>query len=331
MSLFEQKIPSKTITVLGATGFLGHYVVAALAKKNYHIRVICRDLEKAMALKPYGNIGQIVPITCSLNDEQQLQHIIAGSDVVINMVGILYERKKNDFDTLHYHLARRLALIAADNHVQHYIHISGLGVDKAYETSRYAQSKLHGEKAVLEAHDNAIIIRPSVIYGKGDSFVSRLAPILRTIPIMPIFGLGNFKLQPVYVSDVTHMIVKLLELSPAQQKELSPQRIVNATGNHIYSFKDILNLIAEAINIKPRYIHIPMFFGHAMAVFAEIQPLLPPFITRDQLRLMAYDSIADTTYPNLSDFNISAQSLFNILPTYCDTWRLGGRFTTTRY
>lgn len=324
----------KIIAIFGGTGFIGHHLVAALAKQNYHIRIACRNIEKAMHLRPLANIGCITPMSCDYNNQDNIDKITEDCHGVINLVGVLHahggKNSKKGFDHIHHQFAKNIAQSAKKNNVEHYIHIAGLGIKQAAFASHYAKSKLLGEMATLKTHKNAISIRPSVVLGNGDDFVPRIAPLLRMLPVMPIFGDGDFKLQPIYVGDLVNMIVKLISLSPDEQKNIIPNRIINACGPQIYTFKEMLDIIADQVNVKARYIHLPMGLAKIIALFAEQSP--KPFITRDQLRLMRFDSIhevGDTS--NIDALGITPQPIIGILPQYCDTWRVGGRFTSYRY
>lgn len=323
----------KIIAIFGGTGFIGHHLVAALAKQNYHIRIACRNIEKAMHLRPLANIGSITPMSCDLNNQENINQITADCHGVINLVGVLHAKGidggKKGFNHIHHQFAKNIAYSANFNDVEQYIHVAGLGIKNAAFVSHYAKSKLLGEIATLKTHKNAISIRPSVVLGNGDDFVPRIAPLLRMLPVMPIFGDGDFKLQPIYVGDLVNMMVKLLSLTPDEQKKIAPKRVINACGAQTYSFKEMLDIIADQVNVKARYLHLPMGLAKIMALFAEQSP--KPFITRDQLRLMRFDSVHDGDYPNIDSLGITPQPIIGILPQYCDTWRVGGRFTSYRY
>lgn len=298
---------TRIITLIGGTGFIGKYVVKHLAAKGYTVRVISRDPEGALALKTSGDVGQIVLQYGDLAKPQTLDGMLEGSYAVINLVGILFERGRQNFSALHAQGAEKLAKMSKAAGVERYIHVSSLGVDKA-ASSKYAKTKFFGEKATLAAFPEATILRPGVVFGPEDNFFNQFASILRFAPAFPLFGGGKTRFQPVYVGDVAEAVARVLEDHTTQGK------IFELAGPEIVTFKEILSFTADTINRKPTFFAMPFAFASLGATFAELAPVPP--ITRDQVRLLQYDNVSSDGMLNFRDLGIHPTSFRLTVPAY---------------
>lgn len=304
---------SRIITLIGGTGFIGKYVVKHLAAQGYTVRIISRDPEGALSLKTSGDVGQVVLQYGDLAKPQTLEGKLEGSYAVINLVGILFERGRQNFSALHAQGAEKLAKMCKAAGVERYIHISSLGVDKA-TSSKYAKTKFFGEKATLAAFPEAIILRPGVVFGPEDNFFNQFASLLRFAPAFPVFGGGKTRFQPVYVGDVAAAVVAVLEDLTTQGK------IFELAGPEIVTFKEILEFTANTINKKAQFFSIPFAFASVSAIFAELAPVPP--ITRDQVRLLQYDNVASEGVRGFAELGIHPTSFRLTVPSYLQRFAL---------
>ncbi|MGD9650072.1 MAG: complex I NDUFA9 subunit family protein, partial [Dongiaceae bacterium] len=193
--------PYPTVTVFGASGFIGRYVVKRLAERGVVVRAVCRKAEHGKFLKPMGEVGQITPIGIDIHDAPALKAAVAGSDAVINLMGILYQKGRNRFDAVHHQAPKHIAEACRDFHVKRFIHISAIGANPNAK-SLYAKSKGLGEADIVQAFPAATILRPSIVFGAEDNFFNLFASLARLSPVLPLIGGGHTKFQPVYVGDV---------------------------------------------------------------------------------------------------------------------------------
>ena len=224
------------ITVFGGTGFIGRHLIQRLAKTGAIIRVPTRDPEKALVLKPAGEIGQIVPFACSTRSDAAIAEAIGASDAVINLIGILYKKGHDTFQAVHVETAARIARIAQQNGTRHLVHLSALGSDNG-SLSSYARSKAAGERAVRTFFPDAVLIRPSIVFGPEDNFFNLFATLARYSPVLPLIGGGMTRFQPVYVGDVAESILRTLQRPEAQGTTYE------LGGPQVYSFRELLELM----------------------------------------------------------------------------------------
>ena len=200
---------SKLATIYGGSGFVGRYITRRLAKAGWRVRVAVRNPNEAMFVKPYGAVGQVEPVFCNVRDDASVAAVAHGADVVINCVGILAETGKNTFDAVQAEAPGRIARIAAELGIERMVQISAIGADVDAE-SHYARTKAEGEAAVLEHMPNAVILRPSIIFGQEDDFFNRFAGMTRLGPVLPIVG-ADTRFQPVFVDDVAAAAEKAVQ------------------------------------------------------------------------------------------------------------------------
>ena len=304
-------------TIFGASGFIGRHLIRRLTEKDFRIVAATRSPYLHGYLKPLGNPGQIDLEKVNLFDEENLRTLVKNSDVVINLVGILFETKKQKFENVHANFPDLLSRICSDLNIEKFIHISALGINEN-ASSKYMQSKLIGEKKILNNFNNSIILRPSIVYGDGDNFFNQFASLAEFLPALPLIGGGQTKFQPIYVLDLCKAIVAILD------KEEIDQNIYELGGFQIYSFKEMMEILLKQIKKKRFLIPIPF----SIAKFqAQILQLLPkPLLTTDQVEMLKYDNVVSNNYPTLKDLKINPKTLESILPKYIWRFRKGGQF-----
>lgn len=312
----------KLVTVFGGSGFVGTSVVQLLAARGYRIRVAVRRPDLAGPATMLGTVGQIVPIQANLRNAASVERAVAGADMVVNLVGLGIESGKQKFAAVNTEGAATVARAAKAAAVKSLVHVSALGVDTAAKVSAYARTKLEGENAVLAAFPEAIILRPSLIFGQGDGFFNLMGTLARMFPIMPLIS-GTSRFQPVYVGDVAEAIVKALDGT------VQTGRIYELGGPEVETHQQLLErILREAGRKRPL---LPLSSGIA-GMFASILSFLPfkPLITSDQVALLGKDNVvseaAISENRTLAAFGITPTSMDTILPSYMWRFRKHGQF-----
>ncbi len=231
------------VTVFGGSGFLGRRIVERLVDDGAVVRVAVRHPERAARLDSAGTTGRIVPIYADVWNEASVAPAVKGADAVINTVGHYVERGKSTFEAIHGQGAMHVARASASAGVQRLVHISGLGADPASD-SPYVRARAIGERLVSEAFPNATILRPSVVFGPEDAFFNRLAALARLMPVLPLFGSGDVRLQPVYVGDVAEAAAKALATPVTQGKTYELR------GPRVRPYKALLRLVLAETSSK---------------------------------------------------------------------------------
>jgi uncharacterized protein YbjT (DUF2867 family) len=300
----------QTVMVFGGTGFLGSYVVNELARAGFRLNIITRDVIAASHLKTQGNVGQINLQYGDINKVETYEKLLANTDIVVNMVGVLFEKGKQNFDNLHHKSPAKLAELASKNGVKRFVHISALGVDKA-TTSKYATSKLQGENAILQAFPNTTILRPSVIFGVEDNFYNQFAKMMDWFRSAPLIAGGKTKFQPTYVVDVAKAIAKVCSDATTSGK------IYELGGGEIISFKQILQFIKQMRHSKAFLVPVPSCCAKMIGLLSEFLP--KPLITRDQVELLRYDNVVSENALGYEELGIAPHSPSSIVPQYLKT------------
>ena len=324
---------SRLITVFGASGFIGSYVVKRLAKQGYLVRAAVRDPSGASFLKPMGDVGQVTPVQANVRNKESIIKVIDGADGVINLVGIFRQTGKQRFDSVHCQGAKNVAQAAADVGSRFLVHMSALGASPR-SSSMYAQSKAAGEKAVTEAFPKVTIMRPSIVFGPQDNFFNRLAALACFSPVMPVlgcpypkynagkidlFGDGGALFQPVYAGDVADAIVRTIE------NDIYVGKIWELGGPEVFSFKEIIEKILHNTGRKNFLMPVPFGLASIVAFLAELLPVPP--LTRDQVTLLRNNSVPDGGANGFLPFDITPTSVDVMLPSYLDKYCKGGRFS----
>ena len=310
-----QSTDQRLVTVFGGSGFVGRHAVAHLARDGWQVRVAVRRPDEALFLKPAGVVGQITPLAANIRDQESVARAIAGADAVVNLVAILHESGKQRFQALQAEGAARLAEAARSTGARHFVQVSAIGADAA-SNSAYARTKAAGEQAVLRAFPQAVILRPSIIFGPEDGFFNRFAAMAMTSPFLPLIGGGRTRFQPVYVGDVAAAVAAALRLPAAQGKTYE------LAGPSIYTFRELLEIMLAEIGRKRLLLPIP--FAVAGLMGAVMQCLPRPQLTMDQVRLLKRDNVAAPGALGLADLGIRPNGLELILPTYLDKFRVRG-------
>ncbi|MDD2704826.1 MAG: complex I NDUFA9 subunit family protein [Acidocella sp.] len=310
----------KIATVFGGSGFLGRHVVQRLAARGYTVRVAVRDTEAAMFLRPMGGSGEIVPLYAPAGVEADVARAVQGAEIVVNLVGILAERRKGDFQRVHVEGATRIARLAATANVRHLIHVSAIGADAA-SPSEYARTKAAGEAALRAAFPRAVVLRPSILFGAEDNFFNRFASMAVLSLVIPIVS-GKTKFQPVYVGDVADAVIA--SLAPAAQS-----RIFELGGPEVKTFHELVALMLEIIG-RPRLIlDLPPGVAKFQALVLEHLP--GKLLTRDQIALLGRDNIVAPFVPDLATLGLTPTPMSLILPAYLARYRPTGGSRATRF
>ncbi len=331
----------RVATVFGGSGFIGRHVVQRLAAAGYIVRVAVRDPEAALFLKTAGDVGQVVPMAIDITHEGHVEAAVADADVVINLVGILYERGKNSlygreltFQALHVDGAATVARASQAAGVRHLIHMSALGADP-HSPAAYGRSKAAGEAAVRDTFADAVILRPSVVFGPEDNFFNMFAGMARLSMVLPVLGCptwpqitfpdddrliavdfygdGGTRFQPVYVGDVADAVMAGIAGPEARGQTFE------LGGPRTYSFKQIMELLLSQIGRWRLLLPFPLFWARFYAWFLEFLPVPP--LTRDQVDLLKRDNVVGENALTFKELGIMPTAAEAILPTYLHRFR----------
>jgi NADH dehydrogenase len=304
----------KVATVFGGSGFIGRYVVQRLAHLDYVVRVATTHPDKARFLQTQGRVGQIVPLAAGVGDPGAVARAVAGANLVVNLVGILHERKPGDFQRIHREGAATVARLSAEAGVERLVHVSAIGADLE-SPSRYGKTKGEGEAAVRAAFPAAVILRPSIVFGPEDQFFNRFAGMARLLPFMPVVA-GNARFQPVYVGDVADAVMAAAERDDAAGKTFE------LGGPRAMSFREVLRFILDTTSHRRPMLDMP---GGLVRLQARLSEFLPnPPLTRDQLLMLQRDNVVAPGAPGLAELGITPKSVEAVVPGYLKRFRPGG-------
>ncbi|MFL6796357.1 MAG: complex I NDUFA9 subunit family protein [Xanthobacteraceae bacterium] len=316
-------IPLETlITVFGGSGFLGRHVVRALAKLGYRVRVAVRRPELAGYLQPLGRVGQIHAVQANVRFPASVEAAVRESDGVINLVGILFERSRQTFETVQARGAQSVARAAAAVGAR-MVHVSAIGAD-ANGTSLYARTKALGESLVLAAHPTAVILRPSILFGPEDDFFNKFAGIARLSPVLPLVGGGATLFQPVFAGDVASAVVAALEdrAKPGTPYELG--------GPEVKSFRELMQLVLAATERRRLLVSMPFALARLQASVLQLMP--KPLLTPDQVELLRSDNIVSAAAKaegrTIEALGIDPVAMEAIVPFYLRRFRKTGQYDT---
>ncbi|HEX2364654.1 MAG TPA: complex I NDUFA9 subunit family protein [Bradyrhizobium sp.] len=293
----------RTVTVFGGTGFLGRRIVRHLGYCEFTVRIASRHPDRVHRL--FGaDDPQLQSVEANIHDEGSVADALAGAYGVVNAVSLYLERGQETFHSVHVESAQRVAAQARRAGVERLVHISGIGADAASQ-SRYIRKRGEGELAVRAAFPDAIFIRPAVMFGPDDAFLTTILKLLRRLPVYPMFGRGRTRLQPAYVEDVAEAIGRTM------QRAGTPATIFEFGGPRVYSYEEFLRAVAHQAGLAPRLLPIPFAVWHALAWASEILP--SPLLTRNQVELMQIDTVASPQMPGFAELGISPHSVEAIL------------------
>jgi NADH dehydrogenase len=293
----------RTITVFGGTGFLGRRIVRHLRDREFPVRIASRHPDRGHRQFDPDD-PQLEFVEANIHDERSVADALAGAYGVVNAVSLYVEHGEQTFHSVHVESAQRVAAQAHRAGVERLVHVSGIGADAASQ-SRYIRKRGEGELAVRAAFLDAIFVRPAVMFGPNDAFLTAILKLLRQLPIYPMFGRGLTRLQPAYVEDVAEAIGRIM------RRAETPSMIFELGGPRVYSYEEFLRAVAHQAGLGPRLLPIPFAVWHALAWAFEILPRPP--LTRNQVELMQIDTVSSPEMPGFSELGISPHSVEAIL------------------
>ena len=308
------------VTVFGGSGFLGRHVVRALANRNYRIRVAVRRPELAFHLQPLGGVGQIEAVQANLRFPQSVEAAVRDADIVVNLVGILFERGRQRFDAVQAEGAGAVAH-AAKAIGARLVHVSAIGADPE-SPSHYARAKAAGERLALAAHGDATIMRPSIVFGPEDEFFNRFAALARISPLLPLPGGGHTRFQPVFAGDVAQAIAKAVD------GETKPGTIYELGGPDVRTFKELMEFVLATTERRRLLLPVPFAWMKLHAMYLQFLP--EPPLTPGQVELLRHDNVVSPAAREqgriLEALGIVPKSIAAIVPTYLWRFRKTGQF-----
>jgi len=311
------------VTVFGGSGFVGRHVVRALARRGYRIRVAVRRPDLAGFLQPIGGVGQISFVQANLRYRLSVDRAVAGSDHVVNCVGLLLESGRNTFDAVQDFGARAVAEATRAAGAT-LTHISAIGADDK-SASSYSRTKARGEAAVLRAVPDAVILRPSIVFGPEDGFFNKFATMARFSPVLPLIGGGHTKLQPVYVADVAEAVARSVDGTIARG------RVYELGGPEVLTFRQCLETMLRITDRKNPFVSLPFSVASLIGSIASLVPFVKPPLTSDQVTLLRSDNVvskaAISEGRTLEAIGIEPALVEAILPSYLVRYRQQGQFT----
>ena len=310
----------KEILLFGATGQIGRNLVRKLSKNNYKIIAVTRNIHRAgYILKTQANPGYLELVEINNFDTRRIDDLIKRCSICVNLIGILYEKKKGQFKTIHTDLPDMLSQRMNKFKKDKFIHLSSLGIEKALD-SEYAKSKLNGEMKIIQNFKNSIIIKPSICYSVDDKFTTTFFTLLSRLPFMPLYYNGKTKFSPIHVSDLVNILYEIIN---GNFNNLTLECI----GPEILSFKEIINKLLKSIDKKRILFPLPYSLAK---ISAKILQLLPnPLLTEDQLNLLKYDNLVSGLHKTNIDLGLKAEKLFDVeIEKYSYNWRTGGQFAS---
>ena len=309
----------KEILLFGASGQIGRNLIRKLTQNNYKIIAVTRNIHRAgYILKTQANPGYLELVEIKNFNIDKIEELMNRCSICINLIGILFEKKKDHFKSIHTDLPNLLAQAANKINLDKFIHISALGIEDAFD-SKYAKSKIEGEKKIIKNFSNSIILKPSIIYSVDDNFTTRFMKLLSILPIMPLYYSGNTKFTPIHVSDIVNIIYKMVE---SKNKNI----ILECIGPETLSFKEIIKILLNSIEKKRLLIPFPTPLAKLSAKLLQLLP--QPLLTEDQLKLLKYDNIKSGKYKNNFDLGLDAKKKFsNEIVKYSYNWKSGGQYS----
>lgn len=309
------------VTIFGGSGFVGTQIVQLLARRGYRVRVAVRRPDLAGHLRPLGAVGQVMPIQANVRNLESVQRAVRGAQIVINLVAIGHESGKQRFRAVNTMGARNIAQASRAAGVERLVHMSALGAD-LQSPSGYARSKALGEAEVLAAFPDAVILRPSIIFGQGDGFFNRYGGLARLLPVLPLFG-GKTRFQPIYVGDVAEAVVA------AAEGKVKGGRIYELGGPQIATHGELLARVLHDTRRSNPILPLPAAIGKLLALPFSILPWAP-LITADQIDLLQVDNVvseeAKRDKRTLAAFGVAPTAMDAILESYMWRFMKNGQF-----
>ena len=309
----------KNCLIFGGSGQIGRHLIRKLTKNDYKVIVVTRNIhQKGHIIKTQGNAGYIDIVEANIFDDAKIKSLFERVDICINLIGILYEKKRSSFRNIHTLFPSLVAKLCKQNNLKHFIHLSALGVSEATD-SDYAKSKLEGEKEILKNFPLSTILRPSVVYSVDDNFTTNFMTLLNRLPLFPLYYNGQTKFMPIHSSDLVDIIYNIISKNIYSQ-------VIECVGTETLNLKEIIEKLLNLMNKRRFLLPMPLFFGKLSAKFFQLFP--KPLLTEDQLKLLKYDNVISGKYKTNSDIGFPAKCLFEKeVEKYCYMWRQGGQFS----
>lgn len=314
---------SRLVTIYGGSGFVGRYIARHMAKEGWRVRVACRRPNEAIFVRSYGVVGQVEPVLCNIRNDDSVRQVMQGADAVVNCVGTFDAKGANNFDAVQSEGAGRIARIARESGVARMVHISAIGADADSE-SDYQRTKAEGEAAVLRHMPEAMILRPSVIFGAEDNFFNRFAGMSRMGPVLPLVG-AETRFQPVFVDDVAKAAVKGLTGTGASG-------IYELGGPDVATFRELMEKMLKVIRRRRIVLNMPFWMAGLMAsVFDGISSITMGLVsngvlTRDQVKSLRVDNVVAEGAKGFADLDIHPTAFEAVLPDYLWRFRPTGQY-----
>ena len=308
----------KEILVFGASGQIGRHLIRKLTKNNYKVIAVTRNIhQKGYILKTQANPGYLDIVELNTFNPNKIKSLMSSCSICINLIGILFEKRKNHFQNIHKEIPDLLSRLSSEIDLDQFIHLSSLGIENA-EDSKYAISKIEGEN-VVKKFKKSVILKPSVVYSVDDNFTTNFMKLLNILPIFPLYYKGETKFTPIHVSDLSEIIFQIIK-----------KRIIGETiecvGPEVLTLKEMILKLLKSINKKKILIPIPLNLAKISAKILELMP--KPLLTTDQLRLLKYDNIISGKYKTNFDIGLNSSKIFeNEIDKYSFNWRTGGQFS----
>ena len=312
----------KNCLIFGASGSIGRNLIRSLTKNNIKVTALTRNIhQKGYILKTQANPGYLEIVEGSIFDHKLIEKLFSNADLCVNLIGILFEKGKNNFKNLHTEFPKMISKYASTYKLEKFVHVSALGIESAKD-SIYAQSKLKGEKEILNNFNKAVIVRPSIVYSVDDNFTTQLMTLLRLLPIFPIYYNGKTKFRPIFCSDLTNSITKIIT-------DDIEENIIEFVGPEEMTFKEILEKLLSLIDKKRLLLPMPISLARMTARIFELLP--KPLITNDQLRLLKYDNVLSGKYKSNNDFEFNCSSRFeDEVNKYSYMWKNEAEYSKKR-
>jgi uncharacterized protein YbjT (DUF2867 family) len=308
------------VTVFGGSGFIGGQAVRALARKGWRIRVAVRQPHLAYEMRLHGDVGQVDIVQANIRNEPSVRRALAGASACINLVGVLYETGRQGFQALHAMGASTVAKVAKAEGVERLVQMSALGADPA-SPSKYARTKAMGEANVREVFPEAVILRPSIVFGQGDDFFNRFAAMATMSPVLPLVG-AETRMQPVFVGDIGRAIAE------AATDPACAGKLYELGGPAQFTFRELMQMMLAEIHRRRGLLPLPFRAAGLIAMGGDLVAAvgLKPPITTDQVAMLRVDNVVSGQAPGLPELGITPTPLEAILPTYLYRYRRGGQF-----
>ncbi len=309
----------KNCLIFGASGQIGRNLIRTLTNNNIRVTAFTRNIhQKSYILKTQANPGYLDIVEGSIFDYELIKKLFSETDTCINLVGILFEKGKNNFENIHVKFPKMLSILSNENKLQKLIHVSALGIENALD-SLYAKSKLKGEEEINKNFNKSVILRPSIVYSVDDNFTTQFMTMLSLLPIFPLYYKGLTRFRPIFCKDLAHSISEII------LRDID-ENIIEFVGPEEMTFKEIIEKLLDSINKKRLLIPLPILIAKITTRIFELLP--KPLITMDQLRLLKYDNIPSGKFKTNFDLALDANSKFkDEINKYSYMWKEEGEYS----